>query len=76
MYGIDRRRYIWVGVSALIQGLLLGKYLNTHTGFFLALPLPLIVIIPFVLWLAQEHWGRRLMRFLCALTAILFILYA
>ena len=76
MYGIDRRRYLWVGVSALIQGLLLGKYMYTDTGFFLALPLPLVVIVPFALWLGQEHWGRRLMRFLSALAAILAVFCA
>jgi len=76
MYGIDRRRYVWVGVSALLQGLLLGKYLYTDTGLFLALPLPLIIIVPFALWLAQEHWGRRLMRFLSALVIILSVFCA
>ena len=76
MYGIDRKRYIWVGVAALIQGLLLGKYVYTDTGFFLALPLPLVIIVPFSLWLAQEHWGRRLMRFLSALTVTLSVFCA
>lgn len=75
MYDMDRRRYLWVGVSALIQGLLLGKYLQADTGFFLALPLPMIIIIPFALWLGQEHWGRRLKRFLSVLTTILFIFW-
>ena len=76
MYGIDRRRYLWVSVSALLQGLLLGKYMYADTGLFLALPLPLIIIVPFALWLGQEHWGRRLMRFLGALTAILSVFCA
>ena len=76
MYGIDRKRYLWVGVAALLQGLLLGKYAYTYSGPFLALPLSLVVVIPFALWLGQEHWGRRLRRFLGALSIILAVFHA
>jgi hypothetical protein len=76
MYGIDRKRYFWVGVSALLQGLLLAKYATTISGPFLALPLTLVVVVPFSLWLGQEHWGRRLRRFLGSLTALLVAFYA
>jgi hypothetical protein len=76
MYALDRRRYVWVGVSALIQGLLLGTYIYADVGFFLAAPLTLVIIVPFAFWLAQEHWGRRLKRFLGALTAVLSIFFA
>jgi hypothetical protein len=76
MYGIDRKRYFWVGVSALLQGLLLAKYATTVSGPFLALPLTLVVVVPFSLWLGQEHWGRRLRRFLGSLTALLVAFHA
>ena len=71
MYGIDRKRYLWVILSALLQGLLLGQYAVTRSGPFLALPLPLLTVLPFAFWLAQEHWGRRLKRFLGGLTLVL-----
>ena len=71
MYGIDRKRYLWVILSALLQGLLLGQYAVTRSGLFLALPLPLLTVLPFAFWLAQEHWGRRLKRFLGGLTLVL-----
>ncbi|MDR1376501.1 MAG: DUF4153 domain-containing protein [Synergistaceae bacterium] len=76
MYGIDRKRYFWVGVSALFQGFLLAKYAVTSSGPFLALPLTLVVVVPFSLWLGQELWGRRLKRFLGSLTALLAVFYA
>ena len=76
MYGIDRKRYFWVCVSALLQGLFIGKYSVTESGLFLLLPLSLVVIVPFALWLAQEHWGRRLRRFLGVLSLFLFVFYA
>ncbi|NLL36210.1 MAG: DUF4153 domain-containing protein [Fretibacterium sp.] len=75
MYGIDRKRYFWVGLSALAQGLLLGQYLTTSSGIFLALPLILVVPLPFCLWLTQEHWGRRLKRLLGALALVLTLFY-
>ena len=75
MYGINRRRYLWVSISALLQGLLLGRYAYTYSGLFLALPVPLVVVVPFALWLGQEHWGRRLRRFLGALTLLLAVFY-
>ncbi|MDR1621857.1 MAG: DUF4153 domain-containing protein [Synergistaceae bacterium] len=76
MYGIDRKRYFWVGISALLQGFLLAQYATTSSGPFLTLPLTLVVVVPFSLWLGQEHWGRRLRRFLGALAALLAVFYA
>lgn len=76
MYGIDRKRYFWVTVSALAQGLLLGAYAAAQGGPLFSMPLSLVVIPPVVLWLAQEHWGRRLRRFLLGLTLVLAVLYA
>ena len=76
MYSIDRKRYFWVTLSALVQGLLLGAYVVTRSGPFLCLPLTVVVIVPFVFWLAQEHWGRRLQRFLLGLSAVLAVFYA
>ena len=76
MYGIDRNRYLWVGGSALLQGLALAKYVSASSGPFLMVPLTLVVAVPFSLWLGQEHWGRRLKRFLGALAALLAIFYA
>ncbi|MDR2529359.1 MAG: DUF4153 domain-containing protein [Synergistaceae bacterium] len=76
MYGIERKRYFWVSVSALLQGLLLAEYANAGSGLFLALPLTLVVALPFSFWFAQEHWGRRLRRFLAALAGSLAVFYA
>ncbi|MDR1049233.1 MAG: DUF4153 domain-containing protein [Synergistaceae bacterium] len=75
MYGIDRRRYFWVSASALLQGFLLSIYAYASSGPYLALPLSIVLIVPFALWLAQEHWGRRLRRFLLALTALLAVFH-
>jgi hypothetical protein len=76
MYSIDRRRYFWVSASALLQGILLSEYVYAHSGLFLILPLTLVVIVPFALWLGQEHWGRRLKRFLWYLGALLAVFHA
>ncbi|MDR1977279.1 MAG: DUF4153 domain-containing protein [Synergistaceae bacterium] len=76
MYGIDRKRYLWVGISALLQGFLLAQYAATSSGPFLTLPLTLVVVVPFSLWLGQEHWGMRLKRFLGSLAALLAVFYA
>ena len=91
MYSIDRRRYLWVTLSALLQGLLLGAYViawnGLHEGWhipgggavftlFYNMPLSLVVIVPFVFWLAQEHWGRRLGLFLSGLALVLTLFYA
>lgn len=73
---IDRKRYLWVTLSALIQGLLLGQYEMTGSGLFLCIPLTVVVTVPFAFWLAQEHWGRRLRRFLLWLTLVLSLLFA
>ncbi|MCR5347644.1 MAG: DUF4153 domain-containing protein [Fretibacterium sp.] len=90
MYSIDRKRYLWVTISALLQGLLLGAYAvawnGLHDGLALPggfpvlavlynMPLSIVVIVPFVFWLAQEHWGRRLSLFLSGLSLVLAIFY-
>lgn len=82
MFSVDRKRYLWVGLSALLQGLLLGMYAVARAagdgagGPFLYMPLTLVVLVPFVFWLAQEHWGRRLKRFLLGLSLTLAVFYA
>ena len=73
---IDRKRYTWVVASAIIQGLLLGIYAVIPSGPFLCLPLTVIFLVPFVFWLSQEHWGRRLVNFLLGLTIVLSALWA
>ena len=73
---IDKKRYIWVVISALIQGLLLGIYAVLPSGPMLCVPLTVIFLVPFVFWLSQEHWGRRLVNFLIGLTLILSALWA
>ncbi len=85
----DRNRYICVAVTALIQGIFLGIYalvtsglpalaqLKIHLPRFIAfMPLTVIFLVPFVFWLSQEHWGRRLWNFLAGLTAVLLALWA
>ncbi|MDR1649567.1 MAG: DUF4153 domain-containing protein [Synergistaceae bacterium] len=76
MHGLDRKRYFWVIVSALLQGFLLSCYVYTGSGPFLTLPLAPVVIVPFALWLGQEPWGRRLRLFLAALAALLLVFHA
>ena len=73
---IDRKRYIWVVISAVIQGLLLGIYAVMPSGPLLCVPLTVIFLVPFVFWLSQEHWGRRLVNFLLGLTLVLSALWA
>ena len=73
---IDRKRYIWVVISAIIQGLLLGIYAVLPSGPLLCIPLTVIFLVPFVFWLSQEHWGRRLVNFLLGLTLVLSALWA
>ncbi|GHT00260.1 hypothetical protein AGMMS50276_25590 [Synergistales bacterium] len=75
MYGLDFKRYFWVILSALLQGLLLGQYIYTVSGPYMGMPLSLVIIAPFAFWLAQEHWGRRLRRFLGGLCALLLIFH-
>ena len=85
----DRNRYICVAVSALLQGILLGIYALITSGFpalsrlsirppeFLAfMPLPAIFLVPFVFWLSQEHWGRRLWNLIAGLAAVLLLMWA
>lgn len=85
----DRNRYICVAFTALIQGILLGIYALITSGlpalaqlrihlprFFAHMPLTVIFLVPFVFWLSQEHWGRRLWNFLAGLTAVLLVLWA
>ena len=73
MNSIDRekKRYVWVIISALVQGLLLGIYAVIKSGPLLCMPLSIIFIVPFVFWLSQEHWGRRLFNFIAGLTLVL-----
>ena len=75
MNTLDRNRFIWVILSALLQGLLLGIFASAKSGALLCMPLTLIVILPFVFWLSQEHWGRRLRILLLYLGIVLMILY-
>ena len=75
MNSIDKKRYIWVIISALIQGLLLGIYAITLSGPLLCMPLTVIFIIPFVFWLSQEQWGRRLFSLITWLTVVLLLLW-
>ena len=75
MNSIDKKRYIWVVISALIQGLLLGLYAITFSGPLLCMPLTIIFLVPFVFWLSQEQWGRRLFSFIMWLTLVLLVLW-
>ncbi|MBQ6435044.1 MAG: hypothetical protein IJJ09_03505, partial [Synergistaceae bacterium] len=75
MNSIDKKRYIWVIISALIQGLLLGIYVIIPNGILSCMPLNVIFLVPFVFWLSQEHWGRRLFNFLAGLTGVLLIFW-
>ncbi len=72
---IDRNRYIWVAVSALIQGLILGVYALILSGPLTCMPLTVIFIVPFVFWLSQEYWGKRLWNLLLGLTAVLLVFW-
>ena len=36
-----------------------------------SIPLSIIVIIPMIIWLSQDHWGRRLARFIGGLFIVL-----
>jgi len=67
----EKKRGILVVISAVIQGLLLGIYTLTKSGVLLCMPLSIIFIVPFVFWLSQEHWGRRLFNFIAGLTVVL-----
>ena len=67
----EKTRYMWVIISAVIQGLLLGIYTVIKSGPLLCMPLSIIFIVPFVFWLSQEHWGRRLFNFIAGLTLVL-----
>ena len=71
MNSIDKKRYLWVVISAIIQGLLLGVFAVVRSGPLKCIPLTVIFIVPFVFWLSQEHWGRRLFDFLLCLTLVL-----
>ena len=71
MNTIDRKRYFWVVISALVQGLLLGIYAVIPSGPLRCMPLTIIFLVPFVFWFSQEHWGMRLMNFLLGLTLVL-----
>ena len=64
----DKKRFFWVIVSALIQGLLLAVYAVLPSGPLRCMPLTIIFLVPFVFWLSQEYWGVRLTNFLLGLT--------
>ncbi|MBR1438718.1 MAG: DUF4153 domain-containing protein [Synergistaceae bacterium] len=85
----DRNRYICVVITALLQGILLGVYAVATSGYpalsqlriqppkFIGfMPLTVIFLVPFVFWLSQEHWGRRLWNLLTGLTGVLLVLWA
>lgn len=78
MYSTDKKRYFWVGLTALLQGLLLWVHFGRPVGFpwggtglYSSVLLSIAVIVPVALWLSQDHWGRRLMRMMCGLFAAL-----
>ena len=75
MNSIDKKRYFWVIISAIIQGLLLGVYAIAQSGPLKCMPLTVIFLVPFVFWLSQEHWGRRLFNFLFWLGIVLLIFW-
>ncbi|MBR0094259.1 MAG: DUF4153 domain-containing protein [Synergistaceae bacterium] len=75
MNSIDRKRYIWVVLSAIAQGLLLGVFAVVRSGPLKCVPLTVIFLVPFVFWLSQEHWGRRLSNFLLGLTLVLIVFW-
>ncbi|MBQ7593969.1 MAG: DUF4153 domain-containing protein [Synergistaceae bacterium] len=75
MNSIDNKRFFWVVISAVIQGLLLGIYAVVQSGPLLCMPLTIIFLVPFVFWLSQEHWGRRLMNFIVSLTGVLLVFW-
>lgn len=68
----ENQRHIWVVIIALVQGLLLGVYSVVQSGLVMCMPLSIVFIVPFVFWLSQEHWGRRLLNFIAGLTLVLF----
>jgi len=87
MYNTDKKRYFWVGLTAFLQGFLLWTSFSGQTvvPFFrnwgaagensaFSIPLSIIVIIPVALWLSQDHWGRRLVRFIGGLFIVLVLL--
>ena len=77
MNSIDKnqKRYIFVIISALLQGLLLGIFAVVQSGPLTCMPLTIIFLVPFVFWLSQEHWGRRLFNLLVGLTFVLLIFW-
>ncbi|MBQ4430468.1 MAG: DUF4153 domain-containing protein, partial [Synergistaceae bacterium] len=58
--------------SAVVQGILLGMYVVMRTAY---IPLTAVLLVPFVFWLSQEHWGRRLWNLLIGLTLVLALLW-
>ena len=88
MYDTDKKRYFWVGLTAFLQGFLLWTNFSGQTvvpffrnwgvadeqNVYSSIPLSIIVIIPIALWLSQDHWGRRLVRFIGGLFIVLVLL--
>jgi len=88
VYDTDKKRYFWVGLTAFLQGFLLWTSFSGQTvvpffrnwsaasehNAYSSVPLSIIVIIPVTLWLSQDHWGRRLVRFIGGLFTVLVLL--
>ncbi|MCL2767805.1 MAG: DUF4153 domain-containing protein, partial [Synergistaceae bacterium] len=47
--------------------------LTTGQNVYSSIPLSIIIIVPTALWLSQDHWGRRLVRFIGGLLIVLVI---
>ncbi len=71
----DKKRLLWVIISALAQGFFLAAYIVAKYEFISYMPVTLILLIPFAFWLTQEHWGKRLNNFLLGLSCVLIIFY-
>ena len=73
---------LWFNFSGQTVVPFLGDFAQAaaSTGgqnMYSSIPLSIIVIIPITLWLSQDHWGRRLVRFISGLffVLVLFRLY-
>ncbi|MCL1874862.1 MAG: DUF4153 domain-containing protein [Synergistaceae bacterium] len=71
---------LWVNYSGqtvvpllrdLVQVQVQADALADRMNMFSSIPLSIIVIIPLILWLSQDHWGRRLARFIGGLFIVL-----
>ena len=71
---------LWINFSGHTVVPFLGSFAQEHSAaltggqnLYSSIPLSIIVIIPITLWLSQDHWGRRLVRFICGLFFVLII---